>query len=189
MAGEPLDLDILQTAITSDIAATFPELKTVEFYAEYRQGMQLPACLLELTEWQDFTDPDPGTEQLSVVARFEAHLIIDGVKTKQAKHSIRKLAAALSLFLRLRRWNDVENSGKKIPTGPAEFLGAYHDQFNPALDQFECWRVEWQQIIHLGSNVWGDDGAIPQRVFVGIAPNIGFGHEDDYIEVTDPTTP
>jgi hypothetical protein len=179
------DLDVLQAAIEADIAAAFPDLKTVEFYGEIRSGMTLPACQLDIEDWENFNEPDPGTGQQSTLMKFAARFIISGVRTKQAKHTIRKLSAAFTAFLYQRRWSDAENPGKKLATpGAAEFLRAYPDHFNPDLDQFEVWCVEWQQVVNLGDNVWADDGTTPSQVFLGFTPDIGPGNEPDYVEVT-----
>lgn len=181
--ANPIDLDTLQDAIEADIKAAFPDLKTVEFYGETRSGMLLPACQLDIPEWDKY-EPDPGTEQQPVMLRFEARFIIKGVSTKAAKRAIRKLAAAFSVFLYQRRWSDAANPGKKLVTGEAQLLGAYRDEFHPELDQFEVWRVEWQQHAFLGSSVWDGAGVVPAHVFVGVAPDIGAGHKGDYVELT-----
>lgn len=179
-----IDLDTLQAAIEADIQAAFPALVNVEFYGETRSGMEMPACLLELTEMEAFSEPDPGTEQQAIMARFEARIIISGVKTKESKHTIRKLSAAFAAWLRLRRWTDAANPGKKLPTGPAEFLTAEPDPFSPEADQFEVWRIEWQQVLHLGESVWkpDPDATTPSTVYSGFAPDIGVG--GDYEQVT-----
>ena len=191
-ANTEIDLGVLHDAIVADIKAAFPGLVTVEFYREDRKELAKPACLLELTEMDGLADEDPGTEQLAVMAKFEAELVIgfravDGVKAKQ---SIRVLAAALAAWLRKRRWTNPDDPDKKLPTGPAEVIGAYQDDFTvmgrqqeQALDQFEVWRVEWQQIVHLGNTVWTDEGTTPSKVYSGCSPDIGIGHEDDYAQV------
>lgn len=178
-----IDLDALQDAIEADIKAAFPDLKTVEFYGETRSDMPLPACQLDLSEWENY-EPDPGTEQQPVLIRFEARFIIKGVRTKASKRAIRKLAAAFSAFLYQRRWSDAANLGKKIVTGEAKLKSAYRDQFDPQLDQFEVWCVEWEQQVNLGASVWDGAGAAPTKLFIGITPDIGTGHENDYFEVT-----
>jgi hypothetical protein len=181
--ADQVSIDALQDSITADIQAAFPELKTVEFYGEQRSGMPVPACQLDIPEWQEFNSPDPGTGQQPVMMRFEARFIIDGVKSQAGKRAIRRLSAAFSAWLYKRRWTDAVNEGKKLPTGPAEFLGAYHDAFHAELDQFQVWRVEWQQIVHLGP-LPDESGTVPTQVFVGISPDIGTGNEPNYTEVT-----
>jgi hypothetical protein len=172
-------LDALHQAIIDAIKAKFPSLVTVEFYREDRKltAAQLPACLLDLTEWESAPeDDDPQTEQLAVDARFEAHLIL-GFRTPEIKLAIRKLAAAFGAFLRLKRWPGVA-------CGPAHVIGAFKDDFSPELDQYECWRVEWVQRITLGETVWEGAGITPETVFIGFTPRIGVPHEADYLQVS-----
>lgn len=173
-ANTDIDLGVLHAAIVADIQAKFPQLVTVEFYREDRQTLPKPACLLELTELEAIPDDDPGTEQLAVMAKFEAELVIgwrdvDGVRAKQ---SIRLLAAAFSAWLRMRRWTNPADTTKKLPTGEAQVIGAYRDDYSimgrqraEGLDQFEIWRVEWQQRIHLGNTIWTDEGTTPSDVY------------------------
>lgn len=171
-------LDAVHAGIVSAIQSRFPALQTVEAYRLDRKALPTPACLIELTE-MDADDLDPGTEQQAVMARFEAKLVIGFRQgANNPKLEIRKLAAAMAAFVRLQRWG--------CPIGPAELIGAYQDDFDPELDQFECWRVEWRQIIHLGESVWADwnDGSPPSQVLVGFAPEIGAAHEGDYTELT-----
>ena len=144
--------------IVGAIAAKFPDLH-VEAEREDRSRPPIPACLIELAELEPAPDNDPGTDQLAVVAVFEAQLIM-GFKQpgKNAKREVRELAASLAAFARLQRWD--------LPIGPAEGIGAYPDDFAPELDQFECWRVEWRQIVHLGNSAWNNDGSPPTTVMV-----------------------
>lgn len=191
-ANTTVDLAVLHEAIVSDIQAAFPALATVEFYREDRRELPKPACLLELTELEALPDDDPGTEQLAVMAKFEAELVVS-FRTTKAKQSIRLLAASLAAWLRLRKWSDAANPGKKLPTGPALVVGAYQDDFTVMgaareqdLPQFEVWRVEWQQIVHLGAGVWNDEGETPTTPLLGWKPDIGPGNEGKYVEVVPP---
>jgi hypothetical protein len=172
-------LDAVHEGIVSAIAAQFPDLATVEAYRLDRKNLPVPACLVELTEMDALPDDDPGTEQQAVNARFEARLVIGFRQgNSNPKLQIRKLAAAVAAFVRAKRWG--------CPIGAAEVLGAYPDDFDPELDQYECWRVEWQQLIYLGDTVWNDEGVTPSRVFAGVSPDIGAGNEPAYTELTAP---
>lgn len=192
-AKTEVDLAELHQAIVDDIRAAFPGLATVEFYRgeglEDRKTLPPPACLLDLTELEVLQDDDPGTEQTCVMAKFEAELVIS-FRTTQAKRSVRMLAASLVAWLRNRRWTDPTQPAFKLPTGPALVIGAYPDDFrvmgaqrDQDLPQFEIWRVEWQQRIHLGATVWTDEGTVPTQVFIGQLPEIGIGNEDEYTQV------
>lgn len=188
-ANTDIDLAVLHDAIVADIKAQFPQLVTVEFYREDRKDLPKPACLLELSELEAIPEDDPGTEQLAVMAKFEAELVIT-FRTPQAKQSIRVLAAAFSAWLRMRRWTNPADPTKKLPTGEAQVIGAYQDDFavmgrqrDQELPQFEIWRVEWQQRIHLGNTIWTDEGSTPSQVFVSSPPDIGTGNEGKYDQV------
>lgn len=173
-----LDLEALHDAIVVAIRAQFPDLLHVEFYRDERTPPSVPSCLLELTELEASPELDPGTEQLAVTAHFEARLIL-GFREPRVKLEARKLAAAFAAWLRLRRWPGVT-------TGPAMVVGAHPDDYEPELDQFEVWCVEWQQVIHLGSTVWKNDGVIPARILTAFSPEVGIPYEDGYTEVTAP---
>lgn len=165
-------LDAVHSGIVAAIKAQFPDLKIVEAYRLDRKNLPVPACLVELTEMDAAPDVDPGTEQLAVNARFEATFVI-GFRQggKNPKLEVRKLAASFAAFARLQRWG--------CPIGPAEVIGAYQDDFDPELDQYECWRVEWQQVIHLGDTVWKDEGEVPTPFF-SWSPEIGNDHGAAY---------
>lgn len=178
-AETQIDLDLLHEAILGKIRDQFPDLQTVEDYAYSRKQFTAPGCFVELTQL-DAGEMDPGTEQLQVAARFEAHLII-GFRQLEAKRHIRKLAGAFAVFLRHQRWG--------LPVGPAEFVSAAPDELagvgqNPDnLDQYEVWTIEWEQQIHLGESTWVGDDTLISEVYVGIDPDIGPENEDDYQKI------
>ena len=59
-------------------------------------------------------------------------------------------------------------------------MGGYPDDFQPEIDKYEVWRVEWQQVIHLGETIWTDEGTTPQNPVYSWVPDIGNGNEDKY---------
>lgn len=181
-ANTEVDLDTLESAIVADIKAQFPSLATVEFYRQDRLEVPTPAVLLEMVDWELSEDHNPGTEQLPVIAHFEAQIIIGfrNLPERKAKSEICRLASALGAFIHNRRWNtpgftgEPGTKGSKLPTGPVQVVGAYPDDFQglePAkkdtkLDRFEIWRLAWQQQIDLGQSVWNWVGETPTAVFV-----------------------
>lgn len=171
-----VDLTALLPVIETAIKAQFPGLKTVEFFRDDRDTIVVPACLLDLPEMEEAHEIDPGTGQLAVMARFEAELIL-GFRTAEAKLSGTVLAAAFAAFLHKARWP----GGL---TGPAESIHVYKSDFKPQLDQYEVWCVEWRQALHLGESVWTDEGIVPTTVYLGFAPDIGTGHEADYVQIS-----
>lgn len=170
-----LTLDALHQAVTDAIKAQFPSLATVEFYREDRKGLTTPACLLDISEFEHAPDDDLGTGQMPWDARFEAEIVLD-FRTPEAKLAARKLATALGSWLRMRRWAGIH-------TGAAHVIGCYKDDFKSELDQYEVWRVEWHQVIHLGVNELADDGTviIPTEILGSWMPDIGLAGKDKYV--------
>lgn len=176
MSADPgVDLNQLHENIVAAIAERFPALQTVETYREEieRTAFQAPACLIELFEMEAAPQEDPGTEQLAMMARFEARLII-GYREANAKREVRKLAAALAQFILRKRWGLGPN------VGPAEITGCYPDEFDPRLDQYEVMRVEWAQLIMVGENVWSGEGIPVTEVLYSWSPKVGPPFVDNY---------
>lgn len=196
-----IDFSELETAIVRDIKAAFPALATVEFYREDRTELPLPAVLLELVEWERDGDKDPGTEQLPIIANFEAEIIIGfrRVEGRKAKAEVRRLVNALAAWMHNRRWRypdgRLNDSGKPktMPTGPVMVVGAYPDDFQgmetgrkgDKLDKYEVWRLPWQQSVNLGETVWTNDGVTPTTPLYSFAPETGIPNKDDYQESAD----
>ena len=179
MAPQPnteIDLDELTDAIVAVIAGAFPAFETVEAYRADYTSLPTPACLIELADLEP--QPDIGTEQLPVLARFEARVIM-GFRAHDVKRAVPKLAAALALRINQNRW--------ARPVEPAAVTAIERDEFDPDLDQFEVWRVDWQQTIHIGPSIWGDEGSPPSRVLGSWVPDIGPANEDEYTDISEAT--
>lgn len=169
-----IDLDAMHDAIIASIQAAFPLLSTVDAYRDDRKNLALPAVLISLTDLEPDPGEDPGTEQLAAIARFDAQIVI-GFRTANAKREIRNLAAALAHHIYGNRWGQ--------PVEAARVTAIVPDDFSPELDRFEVWRIEWQQIVHIGTSIWNNDGEIPTQVLIGFAPDIGPGNEDKYVPI------
>lgn len=187
-----LDLAVFFDAIVADIKARFPSMVNVEFFPDEPEAntrMPVPAILLDVSEMETDAENDPGTEQSPMKLSFSAFIIISGLQDGNTKLQIRLLAAALASWLKLRLWRDPSNPGDDdnpnyLPSDPAMVLGAYRDDFNPALDRYEVWRVDWEQVVYLGESVF-DTTFLPDHVWLGLAPEIGLEHKDKYTELTD----
>lgn len=170
-----IDIGDLIDAIIADLAAAFPAL-TVEAYQEDRRDVHLPGVMVSLLDMEPDPDDDPMTEQLAVVARFQAHVIL-GFRTPSVMREAPRLAGALAKHIHQRRF------GRPITPGVVTMIE--QDQFLPELDQFEVWRVDWQHVLHLGVSVWNNDGVIPTQILLSYPPKIGPGNEEHYFDVTD----
>jgi len=178
MTGAPetaLDVAALHAAVVAKLAARFPDLH-VEAYREDRTSLPLPALLVDLVDFEAAPEADPGTEQLAMVARFEARVIL-GFRTPQAEIGVRSLAAALGAFIHLHRFGQ--------PVGPGEVTLIAADEFAPELDRYVVWSVEWRHLVHLGTSVWTNDGTIPADVLYSWTPRVGPGNEPWYREAEE----
>lgn len=170
-----IDLDVLTSAIVASIAAAFPTLQTVRAYDPDPGEFPLPALFVAIEDMEGVPDDDRGTGQLPLLVRFEAVLVV-GFKAPSALRAAPKLAAAIARHIYQQRWGQ--------PAGPAEVTVVEPDEFLPILDRFVTWRIEWQQIVHIGESVWRDDGTLPSQVLASWAPDIGPANESKYSEIT-----
>lgn len=170
-----LDLDLFFAGIEASISAAFPGFATVGAYPADRINLPTPACIVDLLELEP--TENPGTEQLAAVARVEASVVI-GFRDPDAKRRVAKMAAALAHHVQGQRWG--------LPIEAATVTAIAPSDFDPELDQFEVWAVEWQQTVHIGASIWSDGGTPPTQVLASWSPDIGSSHEGDYSEVTGP---
>jgi hypothetical protein len=180
------NLTQLHDIIVATLRAQFPAMKAVEFYREGQDGREplraedLPACILDLTELEEDPEEEPGTGQLAARFRFEADLVLP-FRALRSKLAIRLQAASFASYLRKQsRWPGINQAGR------IEAINAYRSDFQPELDQYEVWRVEWRQLLHIGTDVWADlpgSPGTPSTVFLGEFPEIGPGNEPNYDQV------
>lgn len=172
--ADNLDLDQLHDAIKAGISAQFPALTSVEDYGAPRKSLQVPAVLIELVDMEVDPESDPGTEQLPAVSKWVARVVMS-FRAENVHREIRKLAGALGVLVQQNRW------GQRVSPAQVTYIGP--DAFDPELDKFEVWAVEWDQQIDLGQSVWTGEGVTPERVMIGFAPDIGPGQEPEYTEI------
>lgn len=168
-----LDIDAIHDALIAAAQAQWPDLATVADYRDDRDTLPLPALLFEMVGLEGDDQPDPGTEQLAMVARFEARVVM-GFRTPAVEREVRKLAAAVALWVNGNRFGQ--------PVDPAEVLSVEPDAFEPELDQYAVWRVEWRQQVCLGTSVWFNDGSVPDALYAW-EPRTGVRHKDDYVKI------
>ena len=63
-----------------------------------------------------------------------------------------------------------------------ENMSAQPAEFRPGKAGFESWAVSWDQTVYLGE-VEQSESFLPDTVMAGNAPDVGFGHEDDYVQL------
>lgn len=161
-------------AIVAKLKAAFPRC-TVGDYRREEGKVKAPALALELSHIEP-GERDPGTGQLEVVLRWEVYPLTH-FKTKNAAREVAALVCAVAKFVHGNRFG--------LPVSAAKFIGGYPEDFKPAKDGYEEWRVEFEFEAYLGESVWDGEGVTPQTVYLSYSPLIGAAHESDYEEVKD----
>ena len=177
--GNPQEITIqaMHKAIAEGLQQAFPALN-VKAYETLKERVRCPAAALNMIALEP--DTDVGTEQLAVRTRWELHLLMH-VKDADVNIEIGALVAAVSKWLHGNRFG--------LPVHPAEFFGAYPDEWSQEKRAYEEWRVEFEVRGYLGESIWAGEGIIPQTVLVSYTPRVGVDHEPEYTEVTDATLP
>lgn len=197
-ADTEITLDQYYRAVVADIRAAFPVFRIVEFDRDDisrapLEKTDLPACLLEITEFEDDAENDMGTGQWFCAARVEARIVVSFREEKE-NFTVRDMAVALATWIRKRRFShpdilpDPDKPDEKrlaLPTGAAQVEGAYEDSFSPQLDQYAVWRVEWTQQMTFGASSWKwmGEGEMPANIYSGFKPGIGEGNQDQYMQI------
>lgn len=177
-----IDIEAAHTSIEAAIREAFPSFATVGGYDEAKKVIKCPAAFLEMTSMEP--GDDPGTDQLAIRMRWEIFLLLrfnsKSVK-KSVAREIRTIVGAVSHFVHGNRFG--------LPVSPAQFVGAYPDEFSPKSGTYEEWRIDFEIAGYLGESVWDGEGVMPETVMLSHSPIIGLDHESDYKEVTDGELP
>lgn len=163
------DLDPLHSSIVARLSADLSGVYVDDYPALVRR-ITLPAVLVELEE----LEPDDfGTDGFDAYARFTAYCIYDPNQTN-AYLQVRNLAATVAV--RIRQEEDFSNDGVVMP---AEILRIGEDSFNPDLDGYMVWAVEFQLGVTLGELEWAAnpaDGVSVATISVGDLNSVGADH-------------
>ena len=177
-----VDLLQLYAAIEHEFKTRYPTLQTVEFHrgtdGAERLEIPVPALLLEDETMEPDQESNAGDEMTHTNFSFSAYLILSNVRNPQVRKNIRVMAADMVNFINQHRWRGAD--GKVITADPCVVTVAERDNFDPSLDKYEVWRIDWTQGIALGESVWKGDDIPPGNIYIGFSPDIGLTHKDDY---------
>jgi len=175
--SDEVDLDALHEGIVSGLRETFPEaaLPTIGYYAHPGEKITVPAVFFELDGCGPASDTggDIGTGQFNTTLEFSAYVIVTSRGKGAAQLAVRKLALALATAILGKRWGCPITPAKITTCEPAEFISAPSREYC-------CYRVAWTHDALVGTSVWDADGIIPDTIYVGITPDTGPDHIDDY---------
>lgn len=173
--------EALNTAIAATIKQKFPNLKLVAPFPERfdERELVLPAFLFEVTEVEAAPESNAGSGQAPVSLRFEAHVVFS-FKTPDVRVLLPALAGDILVRgVHEERWG--------VPCEPARTIGAYPDTFREELEQYACWRVEWEQVIDLGDSAWDELPDLPRLKAVLVSENVPY--DDPSVKPAVPLPP
>ena len=134
-----------------------------------------PAILVELGEI------DPGDTRtggrLAVNVDMRLHCVLSA-ETPRVQLEICNFAAVVMKKIHKNRFG--LGGAIEVP----QRLSAFPGMFRPDEKGYESWVVNYTQAVHLG-DVWEDEDFLPTVVHLGLSPNVGAAHEDDYETLTD----
>jgi hypothetical protein len=147
----------LHNNICGQILKRVPEIKTCMSYPRIRSELVAPACFIEIESFDVGTDP--GTEELAVIANFNARLVIDKI-AQNSSFVIRELALKLANLINKNTWH--------LAVLPAKIKEIAPDAFSPELDAYIVWNVVWTHELHVGKNIWVDleQEIISHKIFI-----------------------
>jgi len=140
-----------------------------------RATLQVPALLFAIGDWH--VDSDPGTGQVDVELHCSLFVVVRNARGPEARaHGVDALCEAALPLLRLERFGLTG-----VGTARLERVVPHYTLEPRGLGVRE---IRWRQKLRLGESLWDGTGITPSKVFLGIAPDIGLGHEPDYVEVS-----
>lgn len=142
------DLTSLHTAIIDRLSADF-SATTVAAYPDLKRKITLPAVLVDLDE---FDIADFGEDALGLNVRFTVYCVADPA-VANAEMTVRNLAVTMAL-----RIYQEKDFGYDVNTG-AEIIRVSPDDFNPDLQGYLVWSVEFVIGITVGQEAYSTDPA------------------------------
>ena len=186
-AIEGTDIVAMHENIVKKLSDQFKDdFKLIEFYRSENDRTplkkeNLPALLLEVPDFELNLEEDAGTEQLPMLARIEARVVIDAMEKEQDNPTFAKLKVR-TLALKLAQYLFKNKHFHGLKTGPLTLLDVTEDAFYPGLDRYDVWRVDFSIPIHIGESIWKSEGVTPKAWF-SWSPEIGSAHSSAYQEI------
>ncbi|MCS2152374.1 hypothetical protein MUU49_07225 [Scandinavium goeteborgense] len=154
--------------------ATLDIFKTVGIWGEIKDGYETPAIFFEIERWEEADNVNfGGNLTVQLTCNF---YIVREFAAEEYNRKLRNLALAFTGWIHGRTFGP--------GTGPVNFISAepggfYQDE--KALSSHHVWSVTVEQCVAAGIDPF-DDSCAPllKEVWLGISPDVGAGHKDDY---------
>jgi len=168
---------ISQVELHQAVKDTLRELswqRDVAAYPEVKTGLVTPALYFAVNAW---SRAEAGTDQLHVDADCNIYLVVNRSLDLEEGYTpelyARDLADDLTCLV------DAQTFGLEI--GPSVFVSAEVDEFDDEMDDYHVWRIDFSVLLPVGPDPHDITRAPLQQVWLGKAPDIGHGHEEDYL--------
>lgn len=174
-----IDVAALHEAIRHGLRKEFSTsaIPTIECYARPGEKIATPAVYFEMDDATPSGD-ETGSGQLSVDLSFSAWCVVSAKGAWTAHVAVQTLALAVAAAIHGQRW------GQSVSAAHIDRIEAAEFASDP--NRAYCvYRVGWTHEALVGTSVWDADklGVTPSGVHVGLASDVGFGHENDYTEI------
>ncbi len=170
-------------AIAARMAQAFPALKTCEVHAGRfdadelaRISARVPALFVSCLGIPKVTNA--GTEQADADAALAVFVLLGSSPGLPRDVAARNVVEALVVLVQNERWG-LSGCGETREIRAENLYGGKIDAQGVAL-----WAVSWRQLLRLGASCFDESGTVPSHLYLGIDPDIGPDHVDDYLEVT-----
>lgn len=160
-----MDIADLHGAIGQQLQQMFPAMDVLT-YPDLTGRVSLPMLLIELAEFSDGTQP--GNGELSLIARFEARLVVDPSRA-HAEMQIRQLVCRLAAAIHFKTWGQ--------PVGLARIQSVAPDGFKGELEGYLVWCVTFEHEIHVGD---AEDWPVPEPGELLLGITTGSGPAEEY---------
>ncbi|WP_429885377.1 hypothetical protein [Geoalkalibacter halelectricus] len=173
----------LQRAAVAHLKIALPGLRTCEVYAGEFAGGELSraslaapavlvACLGATRGEQD------GNEQYDFLCRYSAYCLTRHAGGREPRGVLaQELAEGVLAQVEGARFGESGCGVARV----VRLDNLYSEAFDKA--GVALWAVTWEQRVTLGADVWAHEGMLPTEIYLGIAPEIGPPHIDDYIKI------
>lgn len=171
-----LHLDDYHQAVKNYVLSECGFLSSVDDYPEEGSTIAGPCAFFGVVDW-DRADDQRMNGELSVVLNCQL-LIVFGQAGQVSSKAVRNAAMAVALRIDGQRFD--------LDAEPAQFVSAEPWAFDPDLDQYVVWAVNFVHQIEVGEDQFDlMPEFLPIDVRVGIAPEIGVNNLDAYERVND----
>lgn len=162
------------TDVTAYFKKVAPWASVVDSYPEETVKHIAPASIFwGITEIEPASDRDNGSGEMELQLSVT---VLVAVSTQEANSELLVRELATVLIANIHKSRLASGAGYK----PARVTRSAASEFEPHLDGFSVWAVEFEQSIVIGKQLITAIEFTPGKVYGGVAPNIGADHVNDY---------